>query len=224
MTSKFISWVLLLTCLLLGTWLVMPYSQSELQETSDLTTATAIKEGSQDDSTSQYQPKELDNYSALSDIPLFSPDRKPVEKEEEKPVETAVVEKTVEPKQPVVETFENPPRLVGVMMVEETEMAFVLGEQDSEVVSLALGEEYKDWILSKIDSTEITMTRNESDTVIAMDWLGREILQAEMEFEERTASAQQQAKAPVVRRSSNTPTRPSFELEERLEMQLDQTF
>lgn len=221
MTSKSISWILLLTCLLLGAWLVMPYPHAELQE---MTESTAAKEGSQDYSATQYHPKELNNYSAISEIPLFSPDRKPVEKVEEKTVETAVVDKTEEIPTPEVEVFENPPRLVGVMMVEEIEMAFVLGEQDSEVVSLALGEEYKDWILSKIDSTQITMTRNESDTVIAMDWLGQEILQAESEFEQPAVPAKQQANAPLVRRSTNTPARPSFELEERLEMQLDQTF
>jgi len=202
----------------------MPYPHAELQETSEMTESTAAKEGSQDYSARQYQPEDLDNYSAISDIPLFNPDRKPVEKLEEKTVETAVVDKMEEIPMPEVEVFENPPRLVGVMMVEEIEMAFVLGEQDSEVVSLALGEEYKDWTLSKIDSTQITMTRNESDTVIAMDWLGQEILQAEIEFEAPPVPAKQQVKSPLVRRSTNTPTRPSFELEERVEMQLDQTF
>ena len=220
MTSKMNSWVLLLTCLLLGIWLVMPYPQA----TSEMNESKAKKESSQDYSVTQYRPKELNNYSAIADIPLFSPDRKPVEKLAAEPVETAVVEKTKESTQPVAEKFENPPRLVGVMLVDDTDMAFVLGEQDSEVVSLALGEKYKDWTLSKIDSTQITMTRNDSDTVIAMDWLGKEILQTEIEIETPTQNKQAQhtqEKAPLNRR--NSPVRPPRDLEDRLQRQLEQT-
>ena len=210
MTSKTTSWGLIISCIVLAAALFLPY-QSDGGQSVSTSSELEIQPVSLDFSPSQlYLPDELHRYSSITEFPLFNPLRKLIKKE---PVQIA---QTVERR--AVKVMPNPPELIGVMKVNNVDVAFVLGKGDSEVVSLEQGEKYKDWTLTAIDATQIVMSYEDNETVIGMNWLGKDILQAGRIGEE--ARKQVQNRLPSSRQQQN-PQSPSIEVQERLARQLE---
>ena len=210
MTVKVISWGLMASCIVLTTGVFLPYQHDENYNASDNSEKTSQHVSLQIKSPQQYQPAELNHYSAIIEFPLFNPLRHLTKEEPIKLSNT--VENTV------VKVMPNPPQLVGVMTVDEVEMAFVLGKGDSEVVSLEQGEKYKDWTLTTIEGTQIVMSYDDTETVIEMKWLGKDILQAGSVGDE--ARTRIQSKAPSAS-PHNKPRAPSIEAQDRLARQLE---
>jgi len=210
MTAKMISWGLMTSCVVLAAAVFLPYQHDEEQNVSDNSEPTAQHVSFQITPSQQYQPAELEQYSAITEFPLFNPLRQ-LTKEE--PIKLAnAVEKTV------VKVMPNPPQLIGVMTVDQIEMAFILGKGDSEVMSLQQGEKYKDWTLTTIEGTQIVMSYDDTETVIEMKWLGKDILQAGSVGDE--ARTRIQSKAPSAS-PHNKPRAPSIEAQDRLARQLE---
>jgi len=200
------------SCIVLAAVVFLPYQHDNHQNASDNAKPAAQHINFQITPLQQYQPAELEQYSAITEFPLFNPLRQ-LTKEE--PVKLAnAVEKTV------VKAMPNPPQLIGVMTVEEVEMAFVLGKGDSRVVSLEQGEKYRDWTLTTIEATQIVMSYNDTETVIEMKWLGKDILQAGGVGDE--ARAQIQSK-PSFSSPQQNPHSPSIETQDRLARQLEKS-
>jgi hypothetical protein len=212
MTVKVISWGLMTSCIVLASVTFLPYQHDDNQNNSDNTKPAAQHVNFQITPSQQYQPAELDQYSAITEFPLFNPLRQ-LTKEE--PIKLAnAVEKTV------VKSMPKSPQLIGVMTVEEVEMAFVLGKGDSEVVGLEQGEKYKDWTLTTIEANQIVMTYNDTETVIEMNWLGKDILQAGSIGDEARENIQ--GKSPFSSPQQNSHT-PSIETQDRLARQLEKS-
>jgi hypothetical protein len=212
MTAKMISWGLMISCVVLAAAVFLPYQHDDNQNTSANTKPTAQHASFQITPSQQYQPAELEQYSAITEFPLFNPLRHLIKEE---PVKLAnAVEKTV------VKSMPKPPQLIGVMTVEEVEMAFVLGKGDSEVVGLEQGEKYKDWTLTAIEATQIVMSYNDTETVIEMKWLGKEILQAGDVGDETRVQIQSK---PSFASPQQNPHSPSIETQDRLARQLEKS-
>ena len=210
MTAKVISWGLMTSCIVLASTVFLPYQHDEEQNVSDNSESTVQHVSYQITPSQQYQPAELDQYSAITEFPLFNPLRQ-LTKEE--PIVLAnAAEKTV------VKVVPNPPQLIGVMTVDQIEMAFILGKGDSEVMSLEQGEKYKGWTLTTIEATQIVMSYDDTETVIEMKWLGKDILQAGSVGDDARANIQ--SKAPSASPHKN-PRSPSIEAQDRLARQLE---
>lgn len=211
MTAKMISWGLITSCVVLAAATFLPYQHKDFQNATDNIEPTAQYANLQFIPTQQYQPAELDQYSAITEFPLFNPLRHLTEEE---PVELAsAAEKSV------VKVMPNPPELIGVMTVDEIEMAFILGKGDSEVLSLEQGEKYKDWTLTTIEATQIVMSYDDTETVIEMDWLGKDILQSGSVGDEARARIKSNPQFSRPRHNPNNP--PAIELQDRLARQLE---
>jgi hypothetical protein len=212
MTVKVISWGLMTSCFVLATWVFSPYHHDDNQHVSGNIKQTVQHVNFQITPSQHYQPAELDQYAAITEFPLFNPLRHLTKKE---PVKLPnAVEKRV------VRVMPNPPQLIGVMTVEEVEMAFVLGEGDSEVVSLEQGDKYKDWTLTMIEATQIVMAYNNTETVIEMNWLGKDILQAGSVGNEARANIQNK---PLFSSPQQNSHPPSIETQDRLARQLEKS-
>jgi len=210
MTAKMISWGLMTSCVVLAAAVFLPYQHDEEQNVSDNSEPTAQHVSFQITPSQQYQPAELEQYSAITEFPLFNPLRQ-LTKEE--PIVLAnTAEKTV------VKVMPNPPQLIGVMTVDQIEMAFILGKGDSEVMSLEQGEKYEGWTLTTIEATQIVMSYDDTETVIEMKWLGKDILQAGSVGDDARANIQ--SKAPSASPHKN-PRSPSIETQDRLARQLE---
>jgi len=211
MTAKVISWGLMTSCVVLAAAVFLPYQHDDKQ--SDLERAEPISQyiNFQVTPSQQYQPAEIEHYSAITEFPLFNPLRHLTEEE---PIELAnVAEKTV------VKVMPNPPQLIGVMTVDQIEMAFILGKGDSEVMSLEQGEKYKDWTLTAIEATQIVMSYGDTETVIEMNWLGKDILQSGSVGDEARARIQSKPQFGQSQRKPNNPS--TIELQDRLARQLE---
>jgi hypothetical protein len=209
MTAKMISWGLMTSCVVLATGALLPSQHDEDQDDSEPASQHVSLKIT---SSQQYHPAELDHYSAITEFPLFNPLRH-LTKEEPTKLANAV-EKTV------VKVMPNPPQLIGVMTVDEVEIAFILGKGDSEVVSLEQGEKYKGWTLTTIEATQVVMSYNDTETVIEMNWLGKDILQAGSVGDEARANIQ--SKPPFFSPQQN-PHTPSIETQDRLARQLEKS-
>jgi len=210
MTAKVISWGLMTSCIVLAAATFLPYQHDSNQNALDNTKATAQHVSFQITPSQQYQPAELEQYSAITDFPLFNPLRQ-LSKEEPTKLANAAEQK-------VVKTMPNPPQLIGVMTVEEIEMAFVLGKGDSRVVSLEQGEKYKEWTLTTIEATQVVMSYNDTETVIEMKWLGKDILQAGSVGDDARAKIQSKPRSASPHKN---PRSPSIETQDRLARQLE---
>jgi hypothetical protein len=210
MTVKVISWGLMTCCVMLAAGVFLPYQHDENHNASDNSEQTAQHVSLQITASQQYQPDELNHYSAIIEFPLFNPLRHLTKDE---PIKLAnAVEKTV------VKVMPSPPQLIGVMTVDEVEMAFVLGKGDSEVVSLEQGDKYKDWTLTSIEATQIVMSYNDTETVLEMNWQGKDILAGGID----DARAHIQSKSPFYSSQQN-PHPPSIETQARLARQLEKS-
>lgn len=168
MNVKLVFSALLIICLALATILLLPWSYSE---DSDVNLKETEKNSRLGITASKNLVQNMTHYRAVIELPLFDPQRVVAK------VKPTQLDNKIEQKKTVVFTPE-PPRLLGVMMVKDSARAFVLGDGQPAVASLALGDSYQDWTLSDIGGNQVTMTyKDTNNVIISMNWFGKGIFQ-----------------------------------------------
>lgn len=138
-----------------------PIQANELPLNKNLLTNSAknaIERQKEPDAPSEVSPStNLQDYSVISEKPLFNANRTPVEE---------VIAKPVPPK-PVIKAVL--PKLVGIMTVQDAETAFVLAPGDASPTALKLDDKYKQWTLIKIEPKQITLSHEGIEETLTLD-------------------------------------------------------
>lgn len=137
-------------------------------------------------SVSEHASIPINDYSTFTTHPLFSPKRSPYVKAITTQSPQSIKKTTL-----VVPKISTPlPSLIGLLTVNNIAKAFVLGEGDIELTSLQVGDDYKNWTLTTIETDHIKMTYNENglEEVISLDWAKMKMLNEYFESDHERVS------------------------------------
>lgn len=167
MSAKAVTPVLIALCAALAIVLfVQFYSSSDIEGNIDFDSAVNdIEKISK--TADQYGPDKLNEYSVIAAKPLFTPSRQ---------VKTIKKVITQQSEPSAVKTDMSIPDLIGVMRVDDVEIAFVVGKNESISIALQLGDEYKGWTLKAIESTKIVLSRGQHEETVSLQWVEKETL------------------------------------------------
>jgi len=169
MTAKTFTWSLIAVCILLSILLVL-----QLTDDSDL---AITNHRNNKTNTMKLSPplrvkprlSNLADYSAMLSQPLFKPNR------QQASIEEVMVQDPIF--EPVITAKITPlPELVGVMRVNDIDMAFVMGENDMEPSGLRIGDDYKGWQLKTIEATNIVLSHDGDEETVSLQWEQKEML------------------------------------------------
>ncbi len=164
MKTKLFTAFLALLCLALVSLLWLPYHPAEKERSLQADIDNSSK--AQHTVPSANTMHSISDYSAFSAQPLFDPKRSPYVKSRPKPV-NQIVAKPIKAA-PVANT--PLPNLIGIISVNKSKIAFVMGDNDPQAMGLKIGEQYKNWTLTAIGLNTITMAHNKKEHVITLDW------------------------------------------------------
>lgn len=184
------TWSLVSVCLLLAMLLLQAYQGgSQIDEIKDSQQRKTIKPLA----VTQVQVvlADISHYSAIKNYPLFNSNRIPYREKKEVIISKPIPIPAVIP-QPMIVTPDLP-QLIGVMTVNNVEMAFVMATEDVEPVGLKVGDQHQKWALIAIEPTQITMSYNEVQKTIGLDWTLKEMLEGEIDDMEKRSLMQTQA-------------------------------